>query len=80
MFPPLWIYLDDNLQGFDLLVGGPRLLQGLVQLFDAVGIILLGQVQQLSLGTLSTHRQRGPNNSFNGCVYLRGEITDAKSL
>lgn len=56
-----WIYLDDNLQSFDLLVGGPGLFQGLVQLLDAVGIILLGKVQQLSLGTLSTHKYESPN-------------------
>ncbi len=48
-------YLDDDLQGFDLLVRRPGLLQGLVQLLDAVGVILLGEVQQLSLGTLHTH-------------------------
>lgn len=50
-------YLDDDLQGFDLLIGGPGLLQGLIQLLDAVCIILLGEVQQLSLGTLNTHTQ-----------------------
>lgn len=48
-------YLDDDLQGFNLLVGGPGLLQRLVQLLDAVGVILLGEVEQLSLGTLHTH-------------------------
>lgn len=54
-------YLDDDLQGFDLLIRGPGLLQGLVQLLDAVGVILLGEVQQLSLGTLHTHTHTQAN-------------------
>lgn len=45
-------YLDDYLQGFDLLVRGPGLLQGLVQLLDTVGVVLLGEVEKLPLGTL----------------------------
>lgn len=49
-------YLNDDLQGFDLLVSGPGLLQGLVQLLDAVGIVLLGEIKHLSLRTL--HAQK----------------------
>lgn len=51
-FPLLQDYLNDNFQGFDFLVCRPGLLQGLVQLFNAVGVILLREVKQLSLGTL----------------------------
>lgn len=60
-FSQLLSYLDDDLQGLDLLVRGPRLHQGLIQLLDAVGIILLGEVQKLPLGTLRTcaHPQVG---------------------
>lgn len=46
------MYLDDDLQGFDFLVSCPGFLQRLVQLLNAVSIILLGEVEQLSLGTL----------------------------
>lgn len=49
-------YLYDDLQGFDLLVRGPGLLQGLVQLLDAVGVVLLGEVKQLSMRTLHTQK------------------------
>lgn len=51
-------YLDDDLQGSDLLVRGPGLLQGLVELLNAVGVILLGEVQQLSLGALHTQKSK----------------------
>lgn len=51
-------YLDDNLQGFDFLIGGPGFFQGLVQFLNAVGVILLGQIQQLSLGALNTQTGR----------------------
>lgn len=50
--PQLTSYLDDDLQGSDLLVRGPGLLQGLVQLLDTVGVVLLGEVEKLPLGTL----------------------------
>lgn len=57
-------YLDDDLQGFDLLVRGPGLLQGLVQLLNAVGVILLGEVQQLSLGALNTQTNKASSQHF----------------
>lgn len=59
----LCFYLDDDLQGFDLLVRGPGLLQGLVELLDAVGIILLREVQQLPLGTLRSKQTPNPQTS-----------------
>lgn len=65
----IWVYtvglcvhqssdLDDDFQGFDFLVCSPGLLQRLVELFNAVHIVLLGQVQQLPLWALSTHNEQ----------------------
>lgn len=58
----LWVHqssdLDDDFQGFDFLVWTPCLLQRLVELFNAVHIVLLGQVQQLPLWALSTHNEQ----------------------
>lgn len=58
-------YLNDDLQGFDLLVSGPGLLQGLVQLLDAVGVVLLGEVKQLSLRTLHTQKVKSARQIRN---------------
>lgn len=71
MFSKPLDYLDDDLQGFDLLVRGPGLLQGLVQLLNAVGVILLGEVQQLSLGALNTDKQAGPKHILDSLCLVQ---------
>lgn len=55
-----WPDLDNNLQSLHFLVRGPGILQGLVELLYAVHIILLGQVQQLPLGSLWAEKVEHP--------------------
>lgn len=50
--------LDDDFQSLHFLVRGPGVLQRLVELLDAVHVILLSQVQQLLLGALRVEGTR----------------------